>query len=57
MHSWGSLKRIKKGSGVSGLIRNLNGGDKINLIINNIYRPRFLEGLGGKKEFKKNRNL
>ena len=28
----------------------LRGGDKIDPIINNTYRPRFLEGLGGKKE-------
>lgn len=28
----------------------LKGGDKIDPIINNTYRPRFLEGLGGKKE-------
>ena len=28
----------------------LKAGDKIDPIINNTYRPRFLEGLGGKKE-------
>ncbi|MFQ5486701.1 MAG: hypothetical protein ACE5DO_15410, partial [Desulfobacterales bacterium] len=28
----------------------LKRGDKIDPIINNTYRPRFLEGLGGKKE-------
>ena len=31
-------------------IVSLKGGDKIDPIINNTYRPRFLEGLGGKKE-------
>ena len=31
-------------------IVTLKGGDKIDPIINNTYRPRFLEGLGGKKE-------
>jgi hypothetical protein len=30
--------------------------DKINPIINNTYRPRFLEGLGGKKEHFKQKN-
>jgi len=31
-------------------IIRLKAGDKIDPIINNTYRPRFLEGLGGKKE-------